>query len=184
MPDADGGELALKLDHSGLGGRRIRVDPTAKGSGNTSARQDAIRGLKQQHLPRCARHSRQSGNGCAGRGVKELVLALHRWLRRLGVASQALNASALPPTPFSCTPACTLAFAFWQSLGFPNDNNDVYSQGGPRRRKIASELSRRETRNRALFWAWSLESGPPDAGRFGCWAHYHVDVLESRVSES
>jgi len=49
MPDAESGERGLLLDHSVLDGRRIRVEPTAKGSGNTASRQDAIKSLKQQH---------------------------------------------------------------------------------------------------------------------------------------
>jgi hypothetical protein len=36
MPDAESGGRALLLDHSVLGGRRIRVEPTAKGSGNAT----------------------------------------------------------------------------------------------------------------------------------------------------
>ncbi len=44
MPDAESGERALKLDHSVLGGRRIRVEPTAKGSGNTASRQASLKG--------------------------------------------------------------------------------------------------------------------------------------------
>jgi hypothetical protein len=49
MPDAESGERGLLLDHSVLDGRRIRVEPTAKGSGNTASRQDAIKSLKLQH---------------------------------------------------------------------------------------------------------------------------------------
>lgn len=49
VPDAESGARGLLLDHSVLGGRRIRVEPTAKGSGNTASRQDAIKSLKQQH---------------------------------------------------------------------------------------------------------------------------------------
>jgi hypothetical protein len=49
MPEAESGERGLLLDHSVLDGRRLRVEPTAKGSGNTGSRQDAIKSLKLQH---------------------------------------------------------------------------------------------------------------------------------------
>ena len=57
------GEKALLLDHSTLGGRRIRVEPTAKGSGNGAGRQDAIKGVL------CVIGVGRHVGGCEGRGL-------------------------------------------------------------------------------------------------------------------
>ena len=57
------GEKALLLDHSTLGGRRIRVEPTAKGSGNGAGRQDAIKGVL------CVIGVGRDVGGCQGRGL-------------------------------------------------------------------------------------------------------------------
>ena len=49
MPNAEAGLRALALDYSLLGSRRIRVEPTAKGSGNSDKRKEAIQALKVEH---------------------------------------------------------------------------------------------------------------------------------------
>jgi len=53
----------MQLDHSSMGGRRIRVERTAKGAGSRGSRGDNLRRLKQEQA---ARNSADLDSAIAG----------------------------------------------------------------------------------------------------------------------